>query len=593
MIATEWKTLVLNKDWRPISIVPALKAVTKVFNGRALFINPETHCLFEWEDWILEWEDAIRTAKIDESRVMPLASWKLLLPEIIVCTEYRGYGSRTNNGQSPKFSRRNLFLRDRNTCFAAGTMVLMADGRQAPIESISVGDKVVDAYGNPQKVVAIGNRWAEDVVSMKYRGSQISTLVTKDHPFLSSVGDYKPIGDWNVIEGSQRGEGDYLVCPRSVHYDVSDVGVIDVSKFFPGRWFRYRDGRLFWSKRSHEPGFPAFLKTSPDLAYLMGLYCAEGSTSNRNVTWSLHDKETDTLAADIQRIVEFLGLNVNIGGPAEDGHGIVVRTCSKTLAGILSQTCGVGAYNKHTPWELIGSYRKEFLRGLLLGDGYIAEKFDKVSFNVASYHLVMDVQAIALGMGIHATLQAGERPDGRRYWSAIFQGDNYVRLMNEVLDRDVQKTDAEVSFGNDQFVFRKLKSVVDADPCVVHNIEVDGTHSYIANGVSVHNCQFCGKKFPSDDMTMDHVIPKSKGGKTDWYNIVLACVACNRNKADKSLKDSGMKLIRRPYHPTAEELRLTPADRIRMQIISRPPKTWEQFLGKMLSEMYWRVELLP
>jgi len=584
------RVLVLNRNWVPVNVLSVLDAVSKVFKGRAMFLDLETYVTYDFENWVENWSEAVRTAKVASDQAVRVGSHSWMgLPEVIICTEYRGFGYKVSH-RSPKFSRTNIYRRDRNTCFAAGTMILMADGRQVPIESIAVGDKVIDAYGNPRKVVAAGKKWAEDVVSMKYRGSQISTTVTKDHPYLSSTGEYKPIYEWEVVEGRQRGIGDYLVCPRTVHYEVPDVDIIDVSKFFSGKWFRYRDGRLFWSKRPHEPGFPAFLKTSPDLAYLMGLYCAEGSISNNNVNWSLHENEKDTLAADIQRIIEAIGLNSAID-TREDNHGIVVRTGSKVLAGILAQTCGIGAYHKHTPWELIGKYRKEYLKGLLLGDGYIADKFNKVAFNVASFQLVMDVQSVALGMGIHATLQAGERPDGRKYWSAVFQGDNYVRLMKEVLGRDVGVADSQVSFGNDEFVFHKLKSVFDEEPCVVHNIEVEETHSYIANGIAVHNCQFCGKKFKTDELTVDHVMPKSKGGEMTWENIVLACVSCNNKKGDKTLEQAKMKLIRKPVRPLVDDLKRSPMERLLYKVGNRPPKTWEQFLGKFMSTMYWNVAL--
>jgi hypothetical protein len=100
-------------------------------------------------------------------------------------------------------------------------------------------------------------------------------------------------------------------------------------------------------------------------------------------------------------------------------------------------------------------------------------------------------------------------------------------------------------------------------------------------------CQFCGRKFRSDDMNMDHVIPKSKGGQTTWENIVLSCVPCNNRKKDHSLKESGMKLIRKPFQPTLADLKINPIEQLRMRIRSKPPKTWEAFLG----EFYWKVEL--
>jgi 5-methylcytosine-specific restriction endonuclease McrA len=132
------KTLVLNKEWRPINVLPVLKAVMKVFSGRALFIDPDTHRTFDFENWVLEWEDAVRTSKIASERVMPLAGWSLLLPEIVVCTEYRGFGYKVDR-RKPKFSRRNLFLRDRCVCQFCG--------KKLPSDDLTMGHIVPKSKG--------------------------------------------------------------------------------------------------------------------------------------------------------------------------------------------------------------------------------------------------------------------------------------------------------------------------------------------------------------------------------------------------------------------------------------------------------------
>ncbi|MBJ7353879.1 MAG: HNH endonuclease [Thermoleophilaceae bacterium] len=62
-------------------------------------------------------------------------------------------------------------------------------------------------------------------------------------------------------------------------------------------------------------------------------------------------------------------------------------------------------------------------------------------------------------------------------------------------------------------------------------------------------CQYCGRR---GSLTMDHVIPRSKGGDTSWENVVACCATCNRRKGDRSVAQSGMKLSTRPIapHPT-------------------------------------------
>ncbi|MEO1000254.1 MAG: HNH endonuclease [Pseudomonadota bacterium] len=90
-------------------------------------------------------------------------------------------------------------------------------------------------------------------------------------------------------------------------------------------------------------------------------------------------------------------------------------------------------------------------------------------------------------------------------------------------------------------------------------------------------CQYCGAK---GEMTFDHVIPRSKGGRTTWMNVVASCGPCNLKKGARSLAQSGMRLRRKPYEPSPEQL----------QNVGRkfPPnylhESWMDFL-------YWDAEL--
>ena len=64
-----------------------------------------------------------------------------------------------------------------------------------------------------------------------------------------------------------------------------------------------------------------------------------------------------------------------------------------------------------------------------------------------------------------------------------------------------------------------------------------------------YNCQYCSKAFHSKELTMDHVIPVVRGGKTTWSNIVTCCVDCNQRKGSKTLQESGLILKRYPKEP--------------------------------------------
>jgi 5-methylcytosine-specific restriction endonuclease McrA len=64
-----------------------------------------------------------------------------------------------------------------------------------------------------------------------------------------------------------------------------------------------------------------------------------------------------------------------------------------------------------------------------------------------------------------------------------------------------------------------------------------------------YTCQYCSGQFKYNYLSLDHVIPKSRGGGRGWLNLVTCCLSCNQKKANKSPSEASMKLIRIPYVP--------------------------------------------
>jgi 5-methylcytosine-specific restriction endonuclease McrA len=62
-------------------------------------------------------------------------------------------------------------------------------------------------------------------------------------------------------------------------------------------------------------------------------------------------------------------------------------------------------------------------------------------------------------------------------------------------------------------------------------------------------CQYCGEKKSMDELNYDHVLPRVRGGKTVWENIVTSCYSCNDRKGGRTPEETGMTLLRRPYKP--------------------------------------------
>ena len=70
-----------------------------------------------------------------------------------------------------------------------------------------------------------------------------------------------------------------------------------------------------------------------------------------------------------------------------------------------------------------------------------------------------------------------------------------------------------------------------------------------------NQCQYCQRQFESVLLTIDHVVPKSKGGQNTWTNLVAACKKCNQKKGDRTPDQAGMKLIKQPIKPRTSVLR--------------------------------------
>jgi hypothetical protein len=94
-----------------------------------------------------------------------------------------------------------------------------------------------------------------------------------------------------------------------------------------------------------------------------------------------------------------------------------------------------------------------------------------------------------------------------------------------------------------------------------------------------YTCQYCGAQPGPEELTIDHVTPKSRGGVSSWTNCCLACVPCNKRKADRTPGEAGMRLRHTPKRPQFMILPFTKT--------ASAPKSWSKFV----SDAFWDVEL--
>lgn len=95
-----------------------------------------------------------------------------------------------------------------------------------------------------------------------------------------------------------------------------------------------------------------------------------------------------------------------------------------------------------------------------------------------------------------------------------------------------------------------------------------------------NTCQYCGKHFPTSELSIDHVQPRAQGGQDSWTNLVCSCVRCNARKGGRTPQQARMKLQRRPVRPRRNPL-------ITLRLGQDKYASWKAFLD----DAYWSVEL--
>ena len=95
-----------------------------------------------------------------------------------------------------------------------------------------------------------------------------------------------------------------------------------------------------------------------------------------------------------------------------------------------------------------------------------------------------------------------------------------------------------------------------------------------------NRCQYCGRRFPTSELSLDHVVPRSRGGETSWENIVCSCVKCNVKKGGRTPREANMQLVRPPVRPKRSPL-------LSVKLGNPKYESWKTFLDNA----YWSVDL--
>ena len=93
-----------------------------------------------------------------------------------------------------------------------------------------------------------------------------------------------------------------------------------------------------------------------------------------------------------------------------------------------------------------------------------------------------------------------------------------------------------------------------------------------------HVCQYCGRHLPTHQLSLDHVVPRSRGGQTTWENVVCACLPCNVRKGGRTPHEAKMKLVRSPIKPQRNPM-------LAIKLTNPKYESWRSWL----EGVYWEI----
>lgn len=150
--------------------------------------------------------------------------------------------------------------------------------------------------------------------------------------------------------------------------------------------------------------------------------------------------------------------------------------------------------------------------------------------------------------------------------------DGWIRLSQEKFETPLNN-ELFIRTPKLQLMIPKVIRLVTYDKIPKHEVKFNRTNILARDG---NRCQYCGKRFPASKLSIDHVIPKSRGGKSIWTNVVAACSNCNIRKGGRLPSEVRIRLIKPPTVPKKNP---TIADKIK----SNRYQIWKNFLRESIA----------
>ena len=393
-------------------------------------------------------------------------------------------------------------------CFPAGTLVRMSDGSEKPIESVSVGERVVSHTGAARDVEHIIKKpYKGDLLTVSIKGYGRTVTCTPDHRIFAG-GD----GESFWCPADLLTDGTQVLLPRERHDKQPEVFDLQDSpraiRFeSPGRNVGPSSlQKARWLCMKHEVN--RFVELDSRLGWLIGLYLAEGScdvgaNGPQRITLNLSAKETFLAEIAAGFVKEVFGVDAIVSQVPSKPSVLYVRIASAPVANLFKRLAPGNTYTKRVSPELMAALprvKAAVLRGWFAGDGNLShvrsskkkwQGHDSIRATGVSVsaELIDDMLRLANSCGAFATVcRRKARKASRAASSLVLYGENVYYAFPAVSEDYCLKVGA-ARRGGDLGMWKPVSAVSrSAFEGEVYCLQVAEDHSFVAEGVAVHNC---------------------------------------------------------------------------------------------------------
>jgi phage terminase large subunit-like protein len=399
-------------------------------------------------------------------------------------------------------------------CVRGDTLIRTSTGFKE-IKDIVIGDEVVTHKGRFRKVKAVMQRQAktfnvhatghEDLHITPNHPMEVQFRPTRENQMIPRVIVAREFQSLNDIGEDFR---KFAICAPVCHDEI--ISKIDLAPTAPTS-YRLEDSFLAPYVTNICGTFKnpkgkiqlRYVDVTPDLAWFFGLWIAEGSVGAHNVSIASHLKETD-VRDEVIRIITTMQLGKPVFYKDRNGDGCQLSFGNRLWAEYLRHNAGT-CRTKHIPADWLlwpKELQFEFLIGYFVGDGHIA-KSGYLSCVSSSKQLAYGIREMLLRLDIPCILQRDNRVAAsageHKQWKVLVAANIATKLTNEInrrfksklfrLPASIVSTKQHNGYKlNDVYTYKFRSAIENANIENVYNLSVEEDESYLANGISVHNC---------------------------------------------------------------------------------------------------------